>query len=170
MDNQGNSFQRHSNMANGTYRFAWVSRIAVILAVVNFSYYFLSCVFYIVDAYDDYQKFTGLGFAHPYAYYLEKVPLLHTLCMALVVIGELFLFCILVQKRKNTKNIRRGLYCFAVILVIHVIAWIMACNIKIPDSPPFIAENGLGRQHYIFALETLAQALLYFLSAIIKRH
>jgi len=168
MNSKDNSFRCNSSMAHKQRTFSWVPRFAVILAVVSFSYYLLSCIIYIKDAYDDFLKYSSLGFLNPYGYYFDKIPFFHTLCMAVIVIIELFLFIILVIKRNKAKPPEYGLPYFAVIVLIHFVVFILTCRISIPDSPPFIAENGFGRPHKLFALETCAQSLLYYLSAIIR--
>jgi len=158
----------NSNLTHGKNSFSWVVKVTITLAILSLLYYFLILEASIMGAVDDYKKFSGLGFSYPISHYLSKNEFPKSICMALLVACEFFVFLIFYIKSRNKKLTVCNVCYFTSVLVLHFILWIFMCSVEIPDSPPFIAENGLDLSHYIFSLVTFLQALLYLLSAIVK--
>ena len=164
IDKNKHSRKRVSNVYQRKDVLFWVRRLTVSLAVVEISYYALICILSFLSAMDDYLKFSGLGFSNSYFYYLCKELDVATIFSIVLLVTEFFLYLIFQKKTKHTSSYKPGVYCFAAILGVHVVLLVLSCAIKIPDTPPFVTENGFGWAHRLYALETFLLALLYFIS------
>lgn len=137
--------------------------VACVFSMLIIIYYMLMCIASFFGALDDMRKFGGLGFSYPIQHYLNINSFGKSIARFLAVIGEFLLYIILYRRIKKVKLHWIGMWCMAAMLLLHTAMCIYAIALDMPKSPPYIAENGVGRDFCVFAYLTGIQAIVYFI-------
>ena len=145
-------------------------RVVCFCCVLITAYYLLMCIFSVTGAIDDKQKYGGLGFSYSFGQYLVDNAFPKSICMFLPIACEFLLYVVLYCRAKRMKHPQISTLYLSVMFVIHVIIWLHANSLEIPDSPPFISSDGFGLDYCFFATITAVQSAVYLILFIMLAH
>lgn len=136
-------------------------RITCIFSALIAVYYLLMCVLSFSGALQDMKKFGGLGFSYSLGYYLVNNSFPEAMQMFLPVTAEFLFYLVLYRRAEQKKRNQGSIWYFSLMLILHIVIWLHANSLDIPESPPFITADGFGLRYYFFTTITVLQAIVY---------
>jgi len=141
--------------------FKILHRITCALGLLLAAYGLLMCIFTVLDALDDLQIYTDLGFSYTLQYFLREENFWACAVFFLVVTGELVLYIFLCRRAEKKEPISWGVWYFGTLLAIHAAAWINFYLLQIP-IPYLFDSDDVEWLYRAFVEFTTLPSIAYF--------
>lgn len=136
-------------------------RALCVLCVLITLVYLLRCYCAFACAIDDLRVHKGLGFSYSFMHFLKENSFVETLRMFLLVLVEFLVYTILCKRVERKKSFVGGIVYFSIMLVLHTVVWLHARSLDFPKTPPYITDDGVRFDYYIYAVTTIWLSVVY---------
>ena len=139
-------------------------RIACIYGALIAAFLLFMCVLSVLNAEQDIHKYEHTGTFSYFLYFLNEYEFTEHLCMFLLAIAELLFYFAQCHPIKKKGSSRGSVWYLGAILVLHIIIWLHANSLPIPDTSPYTEVEEAALTYRFFANVTVSPTVGYFVS------
>lgn len=143
--------------------FTFLHRIVCTLSALLVAYCLFMCILSFGNGLQDMRKLGGLGSSYPLYYYLRKYFFLEHIVLFLWMTAELILYVLQYRCAEHKKSFVKSVGYFSVMLMIHVVIWIYANSLQLPEGPPFSTVEEAKLRYCFFINRTTLPSVAYFI-------
>lgn len=143
-------------------------RIACAYSILLMVYCLLHCYLAFTGALQDVHKFEHTGTFPFFLYFLDEHRFLEDVCTFVIVTAEFLLYIALYRCAERNNPFRAGVLYIVGILVIHVVMYLHANSLPIPDYSYHHDARGAALSYRVFANDTVLPPVIYFVMYLLR--
>ncbi len=169
--NMQRSDDHHQKAGKPNALFA-LHRIACVYGTLITVFCLFRCYLSIANALQDIRKFEHTGTFLYFLYFLDKYQFLEAVCTFLLMTVELLLYVSQYRRAEHKEILRGCFWYFFVIIALHIIIWLHAHSLALPDFGPSSVAEEAGMHYRFFANMTVSPSIVYFIlySLRVRKH
>ena len=145
-------------------------RIAGIYGTLVIICLLFRCGLSVLNALQDVNKYEHTATFSYFLHFLGEYDFSENLCILLLVIAEFLLYFTQYHPAKKKELFHGSVWYFAATLVLHIIIWLHANSLPMPDSWPYTVVEEAALNYRFFANVTVSPTIVYFVSYLCRMY